>query len=63
MSDKSTKDIIDTLEQLDEEIEIYQAINGDDDEGVMPLRRAETVIRRLAREAGYEHPKLNGGQS
>lgn len=48
------KDILEVLAELEEDMEGYELVNGADDEGIMPLRRMETLIRRLAREAGYE---------
>lgn len=50
------RDIIECLERIGEDIEIAEAVNGPDDESIMPLRQTETLIRRLAREAGYVIP-------
>ena len=47
------KDITETLEWLERQAEYWSVLGGDDDLDILPLRRTETLIRRLAREAGY----------
>ena len=47
------KDIHWLLHKTAEEAEICAAINGDEDPATLEDRRAETVVRRLVREAGY----------
>jgi hypothetical protein len=48
------KDLLEVLERLEEDIEVFRAVNGGDDDGIQAARKTETVIRRLAREAGYQ---------
>nr|WP_321511101.1 hypothetical protein [uncultured Celeribacter sp.] len=48
-------DITETLDWIEGEIDLVSAVSDADGEEAdyRPLRRAETLIRRLAREAGY----------
>lgn len=51
-------EITDGLEFVEEQIELVQAYGGDDDSSgdLRSYRRLEVLLRRLAREAGYELP-------
>lgn len=46
-----TSDLTETLEWLEEETEVYNAMG--DDEGLKRTRQHEVQLRKLAREAGY----------
>lgn len=59
MSKPAGKDIIEALEYLKDEAEVCRACSELDgeDAALMNVIQAETVIRRLAREAGYDLPE------
>ena len=56
MPNPADKDITEVLANIEDDIETYEIVNDpdDDDEEMRKMRRLETVIRRLAREAGYQ---------
>lgn len=47
------KDLLWALEYLTEDAEACSLVNGSDDNATKEARKLETVLRRVARQAGY----------
>lgn len=52
-SDKRDKDVEWAIAHVEEEADVCSAVNGSRDGATKEARRLETVVKRLAREAGY----------
>ena len=50
---KNDRDVAWAIAYLEEDAEACSAVNGERDSATKDARRLETVVKRLAREAGY----------